>query len=149
MASIRDLMDSDIKGRTIKVKYLDDFEIEIRYLSRSEMRKIGERATDWYWDQKDHTRKEKMNSEKFYKDFIQKVFVGWSGLTTGTLAKMLPIKIDDPEMQIPYSEENALELMREAYDFDIFIQNIVVDIEKFQEEKREQEIKNSLSSQGG
>jgi len=136
MLSIRELMDSDIKGRTIKVKYIDDFEIEIRYLSRSEMRRIGEKATDWFWDQKDHTRKEKMNSEKFYKDFIQKVFAGWTGLKLKTLAKMLPIKMDgDPEMELPYSEENALELMREAYDFDIFIQNIVMDIEKFQEKK--------------
>ena len=135
MASIRDLMDSNLKGRTIKVKYIDDFEIEIRYLPRSEMRRIGEKATDWFWDQKDHTRKEKMNSEKFYKDFIQKVFIGWTGLKLGTLAKMLPIKIDNPETEIPYSEENALELMREAYDFDIFIQQMVMDIEKFQEKK--------------
>lgn len=149
MTSIKELMESNIDERTIKIKYLDDFEIEIRYLPRSEMRKIGEKATEWYWDQKDHTRKEKMNSEKFYKDFIQKVFVGWSGLTLGTLTKMLPIKVDDLETEIPYTEGNAFELMREAYDFDIFIQNVVVDIEKFQIEKKEHEIKNSLSSQNG
>jgi hypothetical protein len=106
------------------------------------MRKIGEKATEYYWDQKDHTRKEKMNSEKFYKDFISKVFIGWNGLKVKTLAKIFPIAIENPEMEIPYSEENAIELMREAYDFDTFIQNVVMDIEKFQAEKREEEIKN-------
>ena len=148
MPSIKDLMAPGLSGRTIKIKYIDDFEIEIRYLPRSEMRKIGEKATEYYWDQKDHTRKEKTNSEKFYKDFIPKVFVGWSGLTLRTLAKFLFVEGDNPEMEIPYSEESAMILMQNGYNpkleyqFDLFIQNVVMDIEKFQSEKREDEIKN-------
>ena len=101
------------------------------------------------WERGTHTQIEKMDSEKFYKDFILKVIVNWKGLTAGILAKMLPVKIDDPDIEIAFSPENALEIMKEAYDFDAFIQGIVMDIESFRTEKKEGELKNSESLQTG
>jgi len=62
---------------------------------------------------------------------------------------MLPIKILDSEAEIPFSPENAIEVMREAYDFDTFIRDAAMDISQFQEEKDEAELKNFESSQTG
>jgi copper oxidase (laccase) domain-containing protein len=149
MTSIKELIDPGFKERTIWVQYLDTFEVELKFLSRFEVTKILEKSKTFIWDKKDHTKIEKLDSEKFYTDLASKVFAGWRGLTQRVLAKMLPVKIIDPDEEIIFSLENLIELMRNAYDFIEFIQNIIMDVERFQSEKKEEEIKNSESSQGG
>jgi len=149
MTSIKDLVDPSFTERTIWVQYLDTFEVQLKFLPRFDVNKILEKSKTFIWDKRDHTKIEKLDSEKFYTDLVSKVFAGWKGLTQGILAKMLPVKIINPDEEIVFSFENAVELMKNAYDFDIFIQNIIMDIERFQSEKKEEEIKNSESSQGG
>ena len=142
MATIKELIDPAFKEKTIWVKYLDDFEIEIRYLHRSQIQKITERAKETTWDKKTHLPVEKLDRDKLYKDFISQVIVNWRGLTGETLSKMLPVKVDDPKMIISFSEENAFEILKDAYDFETFINQMVMDIEKFQTGNKEEEIKN-------
>jgi hypothetical protein len=149
MPSIQDLMDPAFEQKTIWVKYLDTFEIELRFLSRAEMTRILDKSKRWEWDKKDHSKIERLDSEKFYQDYVAKVFAGWKGLTQAVLARMLPVKVENPDAEVPFSVENAALLMRHAYDFETFVQGVVMDIERFREQETEIEIKNSESSQGG
>ncbi len=126
------------------MNYIDDFDLELRYLSRSDLSKIFDESKEFIWDKRDHTRREQINYDKFYTKLAGKTIVNWRGLTASTLKKLLPLdeeKISDPNIEIPYTPENAVELLRGAYDFDLFIQKVVVDIEKFNEEKLEAEKK--------
>jgi len=139
MVKIEDLMEKD--QRTVRVKYIDEFELEIRYLPRSELGRMVEKSKESYWDKKDHTRLDRMNSDSFYTNFIKKVLVSWKGLTALTLAKMIPVKLDDPNQEIDFSFENAFQLIRNAYDFDVFLQNTCMDLDKFSGERAEAEKK--------
>jgi hypothetical protein len=139
MVKISEMLEKD--ERTLWVKYLDNFEIEIRYLPRSELSRLVERSKETTWDKKDHTKVERMNSDSFYTNFINKVIVTWKGLTALTLAKMIPVKIDDPNQEIDFSFENAFTLIKNAYDFDVFLQNTCMDLDKFSGERLEDEKK--------
>ncbi len=136
------------EGKSIWVKYIDDFEIKIRYVGRSEMNAMLEKCKDYTWDKKNHTRIEKLDSDRFYRNF-SKVIQDWRGLTVKTLSKMMLTKSTEVEREIPFSEENAHELLTSAYDFDEFIRQACMDLETFYQEKTEEEIKNSSSSQAG
>lgn len=139
MVNIKDLMLEVPK--TIVVHYIDDFYIELKYLPRSELSKIFEESKKIVWDKRDHTKKEEIDVDAFYKKMIDRVLVGWRGLKASTLAKLIPIKITDPDIEIEFTPENALILLQNAYDFDMFIQRIVTDIEKFNAEQFEAEKK--------
>jgi len=132
MISIKDIIVKEEK--TVWIKYIDEFEIQIRFLSRPELSKLVEKSREYIWDKKDHMKIEKMNSDVFYNKFVDTVIVDWKGLTGETLKKMISVKVDDPNIEIPFSKENAIELLKNAYDFDVFIQNQALDIEKFEEE---------------
>jgi hypothetical protein len=143
----REALSMNIKDILVKteksswVKYIDDFEINVRYLQRSELQKLMERSKSITWDKKDHTKVEKLDTDLFYKLFIDRAIINWRGLTAETLKKMLPIETDDLTIDIPFNVENALELLRGAYDFDTFIQHTVLDIESFNKEQLEVEKK--------
>jgi hypothetical protein len=140
--AIKDLLAEEEK--TIWIKYLDDFEIHIRYLPRKDLVKISESATEITWDKKTHTRIDKVNTDHFYSRFIEKAILDWKGLKIKTLQKIVPIKLDgvDPESEIPFTKENAMELLRNGYDLDAFLQDAILDIQKFDIEKLEAERKN-------
>jgi len=142
---IEDLMVKD--DRTVWLKYSpapeNEFEVEIRYLPRADLARIWDRSQVTKWDKRTHVQVKEQDRESFYKMFIDKVFVGWKGLTVATLAKMIRIKVEDPSVEVPFSAENAFVLMSNAYDFDIYIQQAALDIGNFEEEKTEAEKKTS------
>ena len=139
MSSIKSLIKAEKRKTT--VKYMDNFEITINYLNRAELQKLVEKSTEILWDKQSHTRIDKMNRDTYYKKFANEVLISWSGLTQSTLAKMLPIEISNPDEVIEYSEENAIMLLSNAYDFDLFVQGCCMDLERFQSEKEEAEKK--------
>jgi hypothetical protein len=125
--------------KTIWIKYLDDFEINIRYLPRRELVKISEDSTEITWDKKTHTRIDKVNTDRFYSRFVEKAILGWRGLKVSTLAKIVPIKLDgqDPESEVEFTKENAIELLRSGYDLDSFLQDAILDVQRFDAEQGE------------
>jgi len=137
--NIKDILIKEEK--TTWIKYIDDFEVKIRFVPRGEMTRMFERSKSITWDKRDHTKVEKVDSDIFYKNFVDKVIMDWKGLKASTLKKMLPIQVTDENQEIPFTPENAYELIRGAYDFDLFINNAVVDLENFDREKSEAEKK--------
>jgi hypothetical protein len=123
--------------KTIWIKYLDDFEINIRYLPRRELVKISETSTEITWDKKTHTRIDKVNTDRFYSKFVDKAILGWKGLTLSTLSKIVPINLNgqDPKAEVVFTKENAIELLRSGYDLDSFLQSSILDITQFDVEQ--------------
>ena len=123
--------------KTLWVTYLDDFSVNIRYLPRRELAKISEGSTEITWDKKTHTRIDKVNTDRFYSRFVEKAILGWRGLTLKTLAKIVPIKLgdSDPASEVVFTKENAIELLRSAYDLDSFLQDAILDVQRFDGEQ--------------
>jgi hypothetical protein len=140
---IKDLLALE-KERTIWVRYIDNFEINIKYLPRRELIRISETSQDTIWDKKAHTKINKLDTDRFYTKFVEKAILGWRGLNLKTLSKIIPINLDGQnlEAEVPYTKENAIELLKNAYDLEAFLQDSIFDIGKFEEEQLEEEEKN-------
>jgi hypothetical protein len=105
--------------------------------------KISESSQEITWDKKSHVRVDKVNSEKFYSKFVDKAILGWRGLTLKTLSKIVPINLNgqDPESEVLFTKENAIELLQSAYDLDAFLQSSILDVTQFDSERAESEKK--------
>lgn len=141
--AIKDLLATEEK--TLWVRYTDEFEINIRYLPRRELARISESSQEVTWDKKTHTRIDRVDTEKFYSKFVEKAILGWRGLTLKTLAKIVPIKLgdSDPTNEVVFTKENAIELLRSAYDLDSFLQDAILDVQRFDSEQIDAQKKTS------
>lgn len=132
MGSLTELIVKPEEVKTIWVTFIDNFQLQIRYLPRFELQKIAKRSTVMGWER--HQKVEKLDDDNYLRNFIEKTIVSWKGLTQKTLAKILPVKVTDPDAELDYSVENAFQLLKNAYDLDTFITNAVMDVSRFTEE---------------
>ena len=63
---------------------------------------------------------EELNDDLFLQLYVKASIKGWSGLKLEYLEQLAPVDItgQDPTDELPYSEENALFLMKNSSNFD-------------------------------
>ena len=107
--------------------------VNLCYLAREELVKLRKRCLSTKWDKKSHQPIEEMDDEKFIVEYCKAVIKGWSGLKYSYLEELLLVDISglDPEDCLPYNQENAELLMKNASDFDTWVTNTVGDLENF------------------
>lgn len=114
---------------------MDGFTVQIAYLTRDELLKIRKKATQTKFNKRSHSPEEEVDSDLFQDLYVKAVVKGWKGLTWEYLGKLLPIdtsQVDDvEETELPYDHNNAMELMRNAPDFDGFVSDTVAELENF------------------
>jgi hypothetical protein len=93
---------------------IEGFEVNLRFLTREDLLKIRTASS------------------------------GWRGLRVKHLPLLLPVDISsmDPEENIEYSEEEALELLKNSTIFDQFVTDTMNDFEQFSKTKAETDSKN-------
>lgn len=132
MGNLTDLMAKPEDVKTVWVTFMDNFQLELRYLPRFELQKIAKRSTVLGWER--HQKVEKLDDDNYLRNFVERTIVSWKGLTQKTLAKILPLKIVDPDAELEFTVENAFQLLKNAYDLDTFVTNAVMDLSRFTEE---------------
>tara|TARA_B100000214_G_scaffold266937_1_gene197834 strand:- start:13574 stop:14011 length:438 start_codon:yes stop_codon:yes gene_type:complete len=107
--------------------------VNLCYLAREELVKLRKRCLSTKWDKKSHQPIEEMDDEKFIVEYCKAVIKGWSGLKYSYLEELLLVDVSDldPEDCLPYNQENAELLMKNASDFDTWVTNTVGDLENF------------------
>jgi hypothetical protein len=122
---------------------VDDLGIELRlrYLPRSELTRMVERATEAVFDRRTGQTAERVNPEKLVQEYAAAI-LDWRGLTREVYARLIPIDLEDYPETIPCTDEYKLELLREAYGFDAVVRQICTDLSRFQDEQVEAEVKN-------
>lgn len=128
-------------SRTVWAEFKPGFQVEIKYSPRGKLGKIYEQATVKEWDPKGFM-KSTVDSKKLYELMAKDLMVGWRGLTPGILRTMVDME-SYPDSEVPYSAEDAAELLEKAYDFDGWVQKITTDLEIFEAARRAAETKNS------
>ncbi len=111
--------------------------VDLCYLAREELVKLRKRCLSTKWDKKTHQPIEEMDDDKFIIEYCKAVIKGWSGLKYSYLEELLLVDITDldPEDQLPYTQENAELLMKNASDFDTWVTDMVGDLENFTRNK--------------
>ena len=76
---------------------------------------------------------EQLDEEKFLVEYVKAVIKGWSGLKYSYLEELLLVDISslNPEDELPFNQENAEILMKNAADFDTWVTEVTGDLENF------------------
>lgn len=122
----------------------DNFFVSLSYLSRDKLLKIRNRSLVIKFNKRTRQREEEVDNDKFLEEYAREVIRGWKGLTLRELSRLMPIETSNANLdeEIPYSEEEALELLRNSPTFDQFITDCMNDFEIFEREKSEKQEKN-------
>jgi len=121
-------------SKTVEFDYpgLDGFKVKLCYLSREELVKLRNRCVSQVFNKKTRQFEEKIDDDKFLKEYTSGVIKGWSGLKLKFLKHLLLVnEVEDEEYELPFSEENVEILMKNSGDFDQWVTEMVGDLENF------------------
>ena len=130
-----DLKNLLVSSKTTWVEFpgLDNFEVELANLSRKELLAVRKRCTENKFNRKTRGFEESLNDEKFVKEFTESTVKNWKGLKLSYLEDLLLVDIskESPDTELPYSEENAQQLVENSSEFDNWLNEVVFDLDNF------------------
>jgi hypothetical protein len=123
------------KPATLEYPGMPGFKIEVAFLSRETLQKMRKKATKTTF--KNRQPVEELNDDLFLQLYVQATIKGWSGLKLKYLEQLAPVDLADAdrEEELPYSEEDALDLMKASVNFDAFISEKASDLGEFSTNK--------------
>ena len=123
----------DTKSVWMDFAGLTGFSVEVANLSRKELTALRKRCTSQKFDRKTRQLMEDIDEDKFVKEFTKASVKNWKGLTLEHLTTLMLVDTsdEDPEKEVPYSEENAEVLVANSAEFDTWLNEVVFDLENF------------------
>lgn len=143
MSLIKNLMVTE-KVSEVDFPDIDGFKVRVCYVGRDRLIKIRNSALVYKFNKRTRQREEEVDNDKFLEEYSRSVIKGWKGLTIRELARILPIETSgaDLDKEVPYTEDDALELLRNSTIFDQFITDCMNDFEVFENDKQSETVKN-------
>ena len=141
---IKNLMVTDDKVVDVQFPDSDNFYVSLAYLSREKLVKVRNRSLVVKFNKRSRQREEEVDNDKFLEEYSRAVIRGWKGLTIRELARLLPIETAGANLDqdVPHTEEDALELLKNSTIFDQFVTDSLNDFEVFEAEKTNEAVKN-------
>ena len=134
-----------VNSKTTWVEFpgLDDFEVELANLSRKELLALRKRCTENKFNRKTRGFEESLNDEKFVKEFTESTVKNWKGLKLTYLEDLLLVDLSgqDSQSELPYTGENAKQLVDNSSEFDNWLDEVVFDLDNFRSEESKRNIK--------
>ena len=123
----------DSKTTWVEFPGLDGFEVELANLSRKELIALRKRCTQNKFNRKTRAFEESLDDDKFVKEFTEATVKSWKGLRLKFLEDLVLVELgnNEPESMLPYTDENAQQLVENSNDFDNWLNEVVFDLENF------------------
>lgn len=122
-----------VPSKSVEAEYpgLDGFKVHLAFLSREVLVNIRKKATKISY--KNRQPIEELDDKIFLKNYVEAAIKGWSGLKLKYLEQLAPVDLtgQDPEAELEFSNESALELMQSSGDFDAFVSETVTNLSFF------------------
>ena len=126
-------------SKTVTMDYpgIDGFTVDITYLAREELLKLRNRCLKQKFNKKTRQFEEELNDDRFLTEYVKGVIQNWSGLKYRRLEELLLVDVShlDPDDELPFSQDNAELLMKNAADFDTWVTETVGNLENFTDSK--------------
>ena len=126
-------------SKTVTMDYpgIDGLTIDITYLAREELLKLRNRCLKQKFNKKTRQFEEQLDDDRFLTEYVKGVIQSWSGLKYSRLEELLLVDVShlSPDEELPYDQENAELLMKNAPDFDTWVTETVSDLENFTDSK--------------
>ena len=131
---------------SIWVEYpdIDGFEVNLAYLNREDLMKIRNASLTFKFNKRTRQREEEVDNDRFLENYAEKAIISWRGLKVKHMPALMPVDISgmDANDDIEYSNEDAIELLKNSTVFDQFITDTMNDFEQFSKKKAEADAKN-------
>ena len=123
----------DSKTTWVEFPGLDNFEVELANLSRKELIALRKRCTQNKFNRKTRAFEEVLDDDKFVKEFTNATVKGWRGLKLKFLEDLVLVELgsNEPESMLPYTDENAQQLVENSNEFDNWLNEVVFDLDHF------------------
>jgi len=122
-------------SKTVTVDFpgYDGMSVDLTYLAREELLKLRKKCLTTKFNKKTHQPEEYLDDEKFLVEYCKAVIKGWKGLKYQYLEELLLVDVSslNPEDELPYTQDNAELLMKNATSFDTWVTESVGDLENF------------------
>jgi len=122
-----------VPTKEIETEYpgMPGFKLKLCFLSRETLQKMRKSATRNVY--KKHQPSEEFDDELFLELYVKATIKGWTGLKLSYLKELVPIELGDadPNLELDYSEEEALELTKGSMIFDQFVSEFTSDLGNF------------------
>ena len=127
-------------SKTVTVDYpeFEGFTVDLCYLAREELLKLRSKCLTQKFNRKTRAFEEEMDDDKFLTEYCGAVIKGLKGLKYKYLEKMLLVNltnVKDLNGELEYTREDAEILMKNASDFDLWVTEVVGDLENFSQSK--------------
>lgn len=127
---------------SIWVEYpdIDGFEVNLAYLTREDLMKIRNASLTFKFNKRTRQREEEIDNDRFLENYAEKAIISWKGLKVKHMPALMPVDISgmDANEEIEYSNEDAIELLKNSTVFDQFITDTMNDFEQFSKKKPRQ-----------
>ena len=123
----------DSKTTWVEFPGLDGFEVELANLSRKELIALRKTCTENKFNRKTRMFEESLNEDKFVTVFTEKTVKNWRGLKLKFLEDLVlvDLKGQNQNEEMPYSQENAEQLVENSSEFDNWLNEVVFDLDNF------------------
>lgn len=115
----------------------DDFKVDLAFLSKESNQAIFKKCQVQKFDPKTRQPNTEFDDELFLQLYVKAVIKGWKGLKLKYLKELVLVEVptSKEEEELEYSEENALELMKNSTIFDSWIGEVLSDLGNFTKSK--------------
>lgn len=122
-----------VPSKTVEVDYpgFPGFKLTLSFLSRETLLGIRKKSTKTTF--KNRQASDEFDEDAFIQYYTQNAIKGWTGFKLEYLEQLAPVDLtgQDMDAELPFTEENALSLMKSSANFDAFISDQVSDLGNF------------------
>ena len=99
--------------------------------------KLRNKSITQKFNKKTRGFEDSLDENKFLVEYVKAIIKGWKGLKYSYLEELLLVDISslDPEDELEFTQENAETLMKNATDFDSWVNETTGDLENFTKTK--------------
>lgn len=128
--------------RTVWAEFKDGWQLKLRFVTANEMNAMLRDASIKEWDVVRGVEKSKFDERKYAELLAERVIKDWRGLSPDVLRRVVDMD-DYPAEDLPYSTDDAAELLLSAHELASWVTKIIHDLEVFDAARRAEETKNS------
>ncbi len=120
------------KACEFEIPGYEGFKIKLAYLAKDKLRELVEQSTERKYT-KGRGMAEQLDPKKFQSIYAQHVVKDWSGLKFGYLERLMLVEAEGVEKDelVPFSVDNAEELLKNSAEFDQFVSDCLSDLANF------------------
>ena len=143
MSKIKNLI-ADQSSVWVEYPDIEGFEVNLQYLTREDLMKIRNASLTYKFNKRTRQREEEIDNDRFLENYAERAIISWKGLKVKHMPALMPVDISgiDGEDVIEYSNDDAIELLKNSTVFDQFITDTMNDFVQFSKKKAETDAKN-------